>query len=126
MAGRQDWDHGHMSRRTEMPKLEAARLVAPDGLPVGFIAWDYTTVKWTTPLRPWPRRSSEVVPTLHIRLEMLAGEFSGVWDDFYETLDGKPEVYSGTFAYKGVEFRCEELHGAEAEAVIKQHFDGWP
>jgi hypothetical protein len=82
-------------------------------------------VKWTTPLRPWPRRRCEVVPTLHIRLEMLSGEFAGSYSDFYETLEGKPEVYSGTFTYKGVEFRCEELHGAEAEAVIKAHFDDW-
>jgi hypothetical protein len=108
-----------------MPKLEAARLVAPEGASVGFIAWDYTTIKWTTPLRPWPRRTSEVVPTLHTRLAMLAGEFSGDRDEFYETLDGKPEVYSGTFTYGGVEFRCEELHDAEAEAVIKEHFDEW-
>lgn len=111
-----------MPRRREMPELEVGRLAAPGGLPAGFIAWDYTTVKWTTPLRPWSRRRSEVVPALHARLVMLAGEFSGDHDDFYETLRGKPEVYSGTFTYKGVQFRGEELHGDEAAAVIEEHF----
>jgi hypothetical protein len=66
------------------------------------------------------------MPTLHARREMCSGEFAGDHDDFYETLEGKPEVYSGTFTYKGVRFGCEELSGAEATAVIGEHFKDWP
>ena len=124
--GRQGWDTVGMRGHRTIPGLEVACLIAPDGSSVGFIAWDYTTVKSTTPLRPWPRRKTEVVPTLHTRLEMLIGEFAGDYDDFYEPLRGKPEVYSGTFTYKGILFRCEELSGAEATVVINEHFEDWP
>lgn len=66
-----------MSGREATPNLEVCRLTAPDGLPVGFIAWDFTTVTKTTPIRTWSRSSSTVVATLHTRLVMLSGEFAG-------------------------------------------------
>ena len=115
-----------MSGREGTPNLEVCRLTAPDGLPVGFIAWDFATVTKTTPIRTWSRSSSTVVATLHTRVVMLSGEFAGDYDDFYEPIEGRPEMYSGTFAYRGTRFRCEELHGADADAVINEHFEDWP
>jgi len=56
---------------------------------------------------------------------MLSGEFAGDYDDFYRTLEGEREGYSGTFTYKGRPVRCEEPHGAEAVAVIEKHVKNW-
>lgn len=75
---------------------------------------------------PSPQGVPRTVVTLHTRLVVLSGDFSGDHDDFYEALEAQPDVLSGRFTYKGIEFRCEELPGADAAAVMKKHLVDWP